>query len=259
MTSWQPDPYINVLAYALQHFKLSQVYYVSIAEHGYVNEDGTEDERQSLAKIRAGIESRLRELAEGRYTRHSKDGKPGETVSLGADDARFYQKCMVQLEPLENTSVVIPWSELDRRLTSFANDGLGIFDVTTLKKNLLVDAVVILISRGCTNVFDFEITKKGPRTYDERELIHNLREHNEISLGDFVYRNLAENEHLVRAEKRLVAHSLRVRSLIAVTGAVGLTVLIVQIFFSRSWPEIAVGIAATTAAISAWAAPLLRD
>src|SRR2546421_13009194 len=110
VTSWQPDPYVNVLAYAMQHFKLSHVYFISIAEHGYVSEDDAENERQSLSKIRARIEDRLRELAEGQYTRRGKDGKPDELVRIGAADARFYQNCIRQLEPLENTSVVIPWS-----------------------------------------------------------------------------------------------------------------------------------------------------
>jgi hypothetical protein len=258
VTSWQPDPYVNVLAYTLQHFKLSQIYFISIAEHGYVIEDDAESERKSLSKIRAGVEDRLRELAEGRYTRRGKDGKPDEVVPVDEAASRFYRNCITQLESLENTSVVIPWSDLDHRLESFTSDGRGIFDVTTLKKNLLVDTVVILISHGCTDVFDFEIVKNGPRSYDERELIHNMTEATEVQPGDYMYRNLIENDHLARAERRLITRSLTVRSLIAVTAAVGIAVLLVEIFFSHSWPGVAIGVVATTAAISAWFAPLLR-
>lgn len=101
--------------------------------------------------------------------------------------------------------------------------------------------------------------KKGPRFYNELDLIHNLKEGGNLLCGDFIYRNLAENAHVKRAERRMIARSIQFRSLIIITTTVGVLVLLVQIFFSRSWAETAIAIAATTAAIAAWLFLLRRD
>ena len=261
VTSWQPDPYVNVLVHALQHFNLTHVYFISVAEHGYTHEDDAEERQRGLGTIRANIEARVQELSQGRYTRSraSGEGSQPEIVEIDPSHAKLYRDCYARLERIENTSVVIPWSELDDRLALFSRDGRAIFDVTALKKNLLVDTVVLLISRGCTRVFDFEILKKGPRFYNELELIHNLKESDNLLRGDFIYRNLAENAHVRRAESRMVARSFQFRSLIIITATVGVLILLVQIFFSKSWAETAIAIAATTAAIAAWLFLLRRD
>lgn len=136
VTSWQPDPYVNVLVYALQHFNLVHVYFISVAEHGYTHEDDAEEKRRSLSVIRASVEARVQELSQGHYTRGraTEEGSKPEIVKIDPSHAKLYRDCYARLERIENTSVVIPWPELDDRLASFSRDGRAIFDVTASRR-----------------------------------------------------------------------------------------------------------------------------
>jgi len=262
VTSWQPDPYINVLVYSLQHYNISHVYFVSIVEHDYTAND-TEVETdtegkayKSLSEIRAGVEERMRELARGVYTRPPKPDGSREEVEIGTEGAALYKSCLSMIEGLEVTSVTFRWADLDRRLALYSEDGNGMFDVTALKNNLLVDVVIGLLSRGSTRIFAFEIVKEGRRSYDERELIHNMKERKNLTPGDYVYRNLLENQNVKTAIGRIVARSLQVRSLVTLTGLVAAIIIFIQIFYPHSWPETAVVVLAAIAAIGAWLSSL---
>src|SRR5579862_3731742 len=102
VTSWQPDPYVNVLAHVLHQFaSLSKVYFVSIVEYDYVEEGDPKEARQSLDVIRAGVESRLRELSESRYTRRPKPDGASDVVKIDSADAAIYKNCRSVLESLE--------------------------------------------------------------------------------------------------------------------------------------------------------------
>jgi hypothetical protein len=256
VTSALPDPYVNVIVYAIRHFQLGRVYFISVAEHGYPNED--DDESGRLRAVVADVDLMLNELSEGRYISRSKENPDRNSTSIGADAAGIYKSCLARWERIENTSSVIMWDDLDAKLAEFSKDGHAIFDVTALKKNLLVDAVVLLLSRGCNQVFDFEILRRR-RYFNERDLIHNLNETDNAKVGDFVYRNLTATSHLRVAQRRMVARSITFRNLILLTAVVGAIVLLVHIFFPSSWAETAVLTAATTAAIVSLLFLLLRD
>jgi hypothetical protein len=259
VTSAIADPYVNVLVHALRTFELSQICFISVAEHDYPNEDV--DERNRLRTIVSDVDRVLGELAENKYygkVRPSETESDPPPKSIGTDHAAIYKACFDKWELLENTSLVIPWRDLDKRLSEFSRDQHGIFDVTALKKNLLVDVVVLLLSRGCDRVFDFEILRKT-RYFDERDLIHALAPSDATLTGDFVYRNLTQTNYLRIAQRRMVARSITFRNLLLVTAVVGAAVLLVQIFYPSSWAETAVVAISTTAAIAAWAFLLRRD
>jgi hypothetical protein len=71
-----------------------------------------------------------------------------------------------------------------------------IFDVTALKKSLLVDVAATLLALDKDTVYSFEL-KRAP-SFDQRDLFHRLR-HQE----DYEYRNLLASEPVRSAAKRL--------------------------------------------------------
>lgn len=128
-----------------------------------------------------------------------------------------------------------------------------IFDVTTLKKNLLVDVVALLLSRGRTEIFSFEQVTSGQPKYDERGLIHAL------SPNGFVYRSVAESKYVEKARARFVARAITFRTALVVTAIVGLVVILVQVFFDNTALEsIILGIA-SVAAIASWLYTFVRN
>jgi hypothetical protein len=256
-----PDPYINVLVHAIRHFSLKQVCLASIVEHEYPHEET--EEQSHLRNVVEDIYRMLGELAGGRYVSRSKEhvreGVPiGEGAPIGSEDAAIYRACLNRLEEIENTTLVIQWQDLDKRLQGFSRDGHAAFDVTALKKNLLVDVVVLLLSRGCNRVFDLEILRRG-RYFNEQDLIHNLKEGDNVDSGDYIYRNLIETGQLRLARRRMVARSMTFRKLILTTVMVAVIVLITQFFFPSSWAETTVLAASAIAAIATLLLGLLRD
>ena len=256
VTSRNPDPYVNVIVHSVQNFRLDKICFVSVVEHGYVTE--SDGETQRLRAVTAEIDRRLVELSDGRYTGIKLlDGSVRER-RIDESSRVLYKSCVEKLERIENANLVISWTDLSEKLKEFSSDENAVFDVTALKKNLLVDVVVLLLSRGCSRVFDFEILRRGV-FYDERDLIHSLKPSNNVSRGDYLYRNLAENSHVKLAVKRMVARSMTFRQLVVVTALVTVIVSVIQVSFPSSWAQTAVTIFATVAAIAGWLFLLRRD
>lgn len=256
VTSRNPDPYVNVIVHAVQSFNLEKICFVSVVEHGYVNESDGETSR--LRAVTADIDLRLEELSSGKYSHANRGDSSSTEKEIDARSSEMYKSCVEKLERVENTSLVIAWADLRRKLEEFSSDASAAFDVTALKKNLLVDVVVLLLSRGCSRVFDFEILRREV-FHDERDLIHSLKPSNSAVRGDYVYRNLAENEHVEHAVKRMIARSMTFRQLASVTVVVAVLVTVIQVVFPSSWAQTTVTIIATVAAIAGWLYLLRRD
>jgi hypothetical protein len=233
VTSDRPDPYVNVLVYALRSHPISEVHFVAIKEHNYSNEEMVD----RLGGIAASVQTRLEELSQGRY---------GEAVSSHIDAGwiRTYEECVEKLERIPVTKLVISWVELDSKLAKFISNGQSMFDVTTLKKNLLVDVVVLLLSRGCVDVYSFELMS-APQ-YNEHGLIHML------SPSDYTYRVLAESRHVDSAKKRMISRTIDFRALILLTVVIALVVVLVQVFTPNTWLQTIVIIVANATSIAAW-------
>jgi len=221
-TSERPDPYINTLVHTLS-LGVSSVTIVVIGEHEYPDEH-----EESLAStVLANISTQLRSLAAGRYL--SDVGQPGRTnhISIDEDDARVYARCLDHLNQHSVTSVVIPLYDLDDRLKGFTSSGPCIFDVSALKKKLLVDVVALLLSRGFSEVYSFELLKSP--TYDQRDLIHALRR------DEYLYRNLTDSTPVRKALERVTSRYVRFRTMVRVTLILLFLVGVPQILFADSW------------------------
>jgi hypothetical protein len=221
-TSERPDPYINTLVHTLS-LGVSSVTIVVIGEHEY------DDEREeSLAStVLANISTQLRLLAAGRYL--SDAVQPGRTnhVRIGQDDAKVYARCLEHLNQHSVTSVVVPLYELDDRLKGFISSGPCIFDVSALKKKLLVDVVALLLSNGFSEVYSFELLKSP--TYDERDLIHALRHE------EYVYRNLTDSAPVRKALERVTSRYIRFRTMVRIALILFFLIGVPQILFADSW------------------------
>ncbi|GAA0970836.1 hypothetical protein GCM10009555_020460 [Acrocarpospora macrocephala] len=234
VTSARPDPYVNVLAHVLRTRPISSVHYISIREHGY----SAEQVNDRLISITAGIHAYLHSLRD----RLAADDKPAAAV---------YEKCLDKLDSISTSNEVIPWVELDEKLKIFSTTGSSIFDVTSLKKNLLVDVVSLLLSRGCIRVYNFELLKSP--NYDESDLIHALDE------SEFTYRSLGDSRHVEIARKRMLANFLTLRQLSFVTAGVALSVLVIQAFFGSTWLQTFVTVLGTATSIAGFLFFIIRN
>ena len=70
---------------------------------------------------------------------------------------------------------------------------------------------------------------------------------------------MQESPHVIRAENRMVARSLKFRSLLVLTASIGVVVIVVQTFYPKSWLETGVLALASVAAIAGWLSSLRRD
>jgi hypothetical protein len=240
-TSPRPDPYINVLMHLLHDPTVSAIHYVALIEHDYTSEQM--DER--LSDIEARVGSLLDDLAAGFYGERQ--------INLDQSWADAYRECRARLDRMSVQRLSISWDDLDEELRKFTSAGPVMFDVTTLKKNLLVDVFGLLLSRGWTDIYSFELVTSGQPQFDERGLIHAL------GPSGFRYRNLADSKHVEMARERIVARSVTFRTLLIATGSVALIVLIIQVFFANTVLESGILAIATVAAIVGCVVPILRN
>lgn len=241
VTAPRADPYVNVLMHLMSNRSVSAIHYVAIIEHGYTSEQMEE----RLSDIEANVGILLDQLSRGFY-----GDRP---IELDPAWAKAYRDCRITLDRMPIERLSIPWIDLDGELAKLTSGKAVMFDVTTLKKNLLVDVVALLLSRGWTGIFNFEIVTAGQPSYDEHGLIHAL------APNGFLYRSLAESKHVERARSRIVSRSIAFRTFLIITACVGLIVLIVQIFFENTVLESIVLAGASIAAIAGLLLSLIRN
>jgi hypothetical protein len=244
-TSERSDPYVNTLVYVFSRFSIAAVRVVAISEHGY-----SDDREQARATaVMARIDKQLSELADGRYVRSASSG--GGAAEIDQRGIEIYARCIDRLNEIGMSGVVIPLAKLDDYLQQYIASGSGIFDVTALRKHLLVDVVALLLSHGSPEVYSFELVKSP--SFNEEDLIHNLRE------GEFQYRNLTFSIPLQKAADRIARRSVRFRTLMSLTLLLGVLLVVARVFFADTWLMTAFGLASIVASIGSYLFPLVRD
>jgi hypothetical protein len=240
VTSPRADPYVNVLMHLLRNPSVSAVHFIALIEHEYTGEQM--DER--LSDIEANIGILLDQLTKGFYG----DRK----IELDPAWAAAYRECRIKLDRISVQRLSVSWDDLDEELQRFISNSQVMFDVTTLKKNLLVDVFALLLSRGWTEIFNFELVTSGEPRYDERGLIHAL------GPTGFHYRSLAESKHVEKARSRIISRSITFRTVLMITAGVAIVVLTIQLFFANTVLESGILATATVAAIVGCLIPLIR-
>lgn len=234
-TSRRPDPYVNILVHVAQKFDLEHVHFIGIIEHDYQRESG----EKHAAAIAGATRHLLEDLAEGRYVDR------GRRFELTDGESALYRRCLDRLKYVPMSSLGIRWSDLGCTLRKFQKGGGALFDVTALKKNLLVDTMALLLSGVETEVCVFELLKTP--SFDVEDLIHKLTEDQ-----DYKYRRLTDSRHVKEARKRMVSGSLTMRALGAITLATIVPVVIVEIFWRDTWIQSGLVGLGTATSIAGW-------
>ncbi|WP_155884640.1 hypothetical protein [Actinomadura flavalba] len=209
-----------------------------------IKEDEYANEQIRISATQGAIYRRLEELAR-------KPSTDTTDTSINTKDRAVYEKCLEKLDSIEVIATVVSWPDLDRKLTDLMSTGRPMFDVTTLKKNLLVDVTALLLSRGFSDVYSFELMKDP--SYNDGDLIHALGD------ADYRYRSLAESRHVETARRRMVSRSFRFRTVAWLTLAITIIVASVQAFFPHGWAQSTVTVIATVASIVGWLYFFRRD
>lgn len=218
VTSERPDPYINAIAYCVEHRKVDTIRLITISGHGYPDERS-----KALAlSVLSNIRSQLVALGEGRYLEFDPGSDPEAVDAFHNADARaFYGNLLTRIErDCRVSTQVISHSELDAELLELGKDAKSYFDVTALRKSLLVDVTALLISRGVRGVHTFELLRA--QRYDITDLYHDLRFEQ-----DYVYRELTDSAPVSQAIARMERPTIRLRWMLTLLSAVSLLSLVV--------------------------------
>lgn len=167
-TSDIPDPYINAMIHCMVHQPpLTQVILVGIIN----DRRKTEQQKQALENLKKRLVEQVKRLCEGKYLT-KKDGEEKEVeIFVQQSDRQIY----AQLLHLKLDVQAIPYKDLEKDLALILNEMESyrcVFDVTAVLKTHLIDIYTILRFRNITSIYYFELFNR--RTYDDKELIHNL-------------------------------------------------------------------------------------
>lgn len=186
VTSDIPDVYINVIGYCLEHYKISKINYLGIVKDR--GQKLTMD--QKLEEIKKNVSEQLALLQEGKYKYKNKDVRQWNTKSIDIKNHEKQRYNKIATQRIEFCTLV--YDDIDNEINTFLrlNNNQCIFDVSAISKSYLVDVYNLLLSKGITEVYTFELKFKT-RSYDEKELIHNLSQ----DTGDYDYYCLAKSNY----------------------------------------------------------------
>lgn len=186
VTSDAPDVYINTIGYCLEHYDTNRVVFLGIVKDKG-QRVGTE---KYLKEVKDRVLRQLSLLQEGKYlykNQETKEWRERDIEIQPHDRVRYAKIAEREIEPY-----TIVYSVLENEITGFLNSNNYncIFDVSAILKGYLVDVYVLLLSRKVEDIYAFELKLRG-RTYDEKELIHNLS----LDNGDYEFVNLTRSDY----------------------------------------------------------------
>lgn len=241
VTSETPDSYINVIAHTTEYLDVSSVSLVAISEHDYSEKNSTKG-----AQISANINRQLKALLENRYIKFDEDSGKSRSITIDSEaNLTVYKRCLDFINSRMSHEVV-QHAYLDKRIREYIQKEPNcIIDVTSLKNNLLIDVVVLLISYHFENVYNFELASKP--TFNGNSLYHNLE-----NKKTYRYRKLTKSIPITKSLRRLDKLYTRKKSVIFV-AALLLALLIPLSFHSpNSIILTTINVIALVATISSW-------
>lgn len=224
-TSDNPNPYINAIAYSIEHLNVGSIYVIVISEHDYPAE---EQKAQLMATdVTTNINLQLKVLQEGRYMIFGRQPEDNRVVELeNKQGFEIYSNCLRVINKSGSTGIAISHSTLEVTLRNYIKSGNCLFDVSALKKNLLVDVVSILLSYGFSGVYSFELKRKP--YHNQQDLYHNLK------TNEYVFRNLAVSTPVKNSLRRISRWNLRAKAIILFTILIALIFIPISIFWQDS-------------------------
>lgn len=227
-TSLRADPYVNAIVHSVHNLDVTAVTVVTITESGSTRSEA------AATSVLSSITRLLHELCE----------------EATEDAPHLYTEALKSV--VDFRALTVPLNDLDLRIAELTKKGNAIFDVTALRKDLLVDIVALCTSRSFTRIYTFEL-RREPH-YDQRDLIHNLR------LGaDYIYRNLTASTAVQLAVSRIQSRTISTKTLLAATGLLVVALILTQIFWPRGWVMTLFALASVACGIVQTLALFLRD
>lgn len=246
-TSDSPDPYINSISHCVVHMGIGSVEIVVISEHDYAEQKAA----MWATRISSRVNQQLELLMSGDYISYVGPGSPAiETLThKGADQ---YAKVLEVLNRGGASAKVVPLNSLYSCLQEWIRlPGGCVFDVTSLKKNLLVDITVALIALDYDEIYAFEL-KRTP-SFGQQDLFHALS-----SPLDYEYRNLLRSAPVRSALARLRRLTIGTKPFLI--AAAGLLAFSISLFFRSPSSKVLafVGIISAVASIGSALLPFVR-
>jgi hypothetical protein len=184
VTSDTPDLYINIIGYCIEHYKIIKVVFLGIVE----DRGQKERMKNSLSKIKERVGAQLSLIQQGQYLYRDQDtGKwQQKYLEIESYDKLRYSKIAEQDIDIH----VIIYETLDEELSSFLRSQSCIFDASGVLKTFLIDVYTLLLTKNVEDIYVFEL-RLPRRTFDERELIHNLS----FDSRDYEYVNVTKSRY----------------------------------------------------------------
>lgn len=239
-TSDSPDPYVNSIAHAVVHLGASSIEVVVISEHDYPTDlSGGAWSTHISERVTAQLEA----LSTGSYINYAADKNGSIREPLAASDKSIYAKVLKEANIGGIGAKVVPLSDLSSALSKWVRgEKICLFDVTALKKNLLVDVVISVLALDYDEVFTFEL--KRPPSFGQADLFHVLS-----SPADYVYRNVLGSGPVMESVSRLRRLSVRSRA-VGLVATVLLVLSLVLFFWNPASKVLAlVGVISAIASI----------
>ncbi|MEO0769232.1 MAG: hypothetical protein AAFY72_07325, partial [Cyanobacteria bacterium J06649_4] len=175
--SLSPDPYINVIAHWYARSRLRKVSLLKIEKDiGKIRIATAE-----LEQLKERIFLQIKLLSKSKYLR-KKRGTQNDweevEVQLSENEKDFYRILDGGISSVLFDEIVYDYAEIAHQLPIYISANRksfvqSIFDISTVKKELIVDIYVILSMEGISNINTFQLIPKP--TYSEKDLLHCLR------------------------------------------------------------------------------------
>lgn len=214
-----PYTYINAISHCIEHKNTGSVFIIGIAH---------EDEKGNIAEPEPGnilskISLELKNLSKGNYE-YNRETKSNVYVEIADKDGLdIYERSSKILnghsgnETIEHTYL----GEKLKEIISRNRD--AIIDVTSLKKNLLVEVTTIALANNFKEVYSSEIINKKA-SHNEKDLYHTLKKHSQ-----FKYRNIMDSKHIEDSLKKIFRRDFIIKIGLALLFAIMIGVVSVYI------------------------------
>lgn len=216
VTSNAPDVYINVIRHCMEHYSLQKtINFVGM----YEDRDKEGNVKKYLKNVIQKVEQQISNLSQGKYSNRR------DTIEIEIED---YQKVKYSnvAANYEFSPKPILYEELETELKKAITEDC-IFDVSGFQKDYLVDVYTILHLLENTNVHYFKIKTLKERTFDDKELIHNLH-----LKYDYEFENISES---IYTQSTVVKSKEEIEQIIANKSEVDLIIDKFGSTFARIW------------------------
>lgn len=189
-----PYTYINAISYCIEYKNVGSVFIIGIAH---------EDEKGNIAEPKPGnilskISLELKNLSKGVYEIYNRDTQKTDYIEItDKNGIDVYERSSKILNSHSGNETIehINLGEKLKEVISKNRD--SIIDVTSLKKNLLVEVTTIALANNFRQVYSSEIINKRT-SYDEKDLYHTLKKNSQ-----FKYRNIMDSKHIEDSLKKI--------------------------------------------------------